>query len=267
MKDKTTIYFFSGTGNSLKIVKDLADHLHTVKIISITDLLDSDDSIMIEGSKIGFVFPVYFARVPAVVETFIEQVSFGDTDYIFSVANGGGWFGRTLKIFEGLLKDKGQVMNAGFTIPMPGNHPQIARFNRTDHATYFSNEEKKVKDIANEIVQRTSGLVETNLGLLGYIMAYGLFLKPYRDSKEGRLDEVFWYKESCDRCGLCASICPVDNITMDNKGPVWKHNCVNCASCYHNCPKESIEFGKDTMQRYRHPEITIQDLLKAHHTG
>ncbi len=102
--------------------------------------------------------------------------------------------------------------------------------------------------------------VETNLGLFGYMLTYGLFLKPYKDSKKGGiLDKTFWLNEDCDGCGLCESVCQVNNIIMHSGKPTWHNQCVNCAACYHTCPKEAIQFGKDTMVRYTNPYVWESD--------
>ena len=56
----------------------------------------------------------------------------------------------------------------------------------------------------------------------------------------------------CVKCGICANVCPVDDI----KGglgyePEWLHNgkCLTCFSCYHHCPHHAIEFGKRTQKK------------------
>ena len=56
----------------------------------------------------------------------------------------------------------------------------------------------------------------------------------------------------CVKCGICANVCPVEDI----KGglgyePEWQHNgkCLTCFSCYHHCPHHAIEFGKRTRKK------------------
>lgn len=263
MKRKIKLYYFSGTGNSLKIVKDLEMGLQDTEVYAMTALMQSSEEVFIEGDTVGFIFPIYFARVPVIVERFIDQCTFGNIQYLFAVANGGGWFGRTMKVFERQLEDKGKKLDAGFVLGMPGNHPKIAKFNKTSHNDYFAGERKKVAAICDHVKYKRSQPAETNLGLFGMMLTYGLFKPPYKQSKEGTLDEVFMLKDVCDGCGLCERLCPVGNIRMIDKKPGWHHQCVNCLSCYHLCPKEAIEFQDDTMPRYQNPYVKVNELINS----
>ena len=49
-------------------------------------------------------------------------------------------------------------------------------------------------------------------------------------------------KEDCLSCGVCASICPAEAITMVNDFPtVDQKKCIECNSCGYNCPTEAIK--------------------------
>ena len=88
--------------------------------------------------------------------------------------------------------------------------------------------------------------------------------------KNGRvIDPANGVDEKCDACAgkegpVCAQICPVVNIKMENGKPCWLHHCEHCLACLHWCPQEAIQFGKNTKgrKRYRHPEITSAELIK-----
>ena len=69
--------------------------------------------------------------------------------------------------------------------------------------------------------------------------------------------------DSCMACGLCKKICPVGNIQMVSGKVQWLNHCQECLACLHVCPVQSIEFGKRTSgrRRYRHPQITVKELL------
>ncbi len=58
---------------------------------------------------------------------------------------------------------------------------------------------------------------------------------------------IFFREESCDGCGNCALICPMDLWRM-RKGRAsllakYRERCLECGSCYLACEKEAIEFG------------------------
>jgi flavodoxin len=52
----TEIYYFSGTGNSLHVAKELQKRLPGSKLIPIVSFLDND-VVIIKGETVGFVFP------------------------------------------------------------------------------------------------------------------------------------------------------------------------------------------------------------------
>ena len=65
--------------------------------------------------------------------------------------------------------------------------------------------------------------------------------------------------------GTCVEICPVENITLSKRRPVWHNQCINCFACYNLCPWRAIqvrcpwkifqlESDFTQMPRYRHPD-------------
>ena len=256
------IYYFTGTGNSLYVSREVAGHFYNPDLISIASLMTGDRKIIIEGNRIGFVFPVYFARPPVFIRRFIENCEFSDTQYIFAVATGGGLFGNALKIFNGYLRAKGKGLDAGFLIKMPGNHPAIADLQRRHHNVFFEKATARIHEITEMLKRKTSSGIETNFGIMGYLMSHFAFSQLYKKSVNNELDNEFHSDESCDACGICVKCCPVSNISLSNGKPVWHNKCVNCSACYHFCPKEAIQLGKYHMTRYHHPSVSVEDLFR-----
>lgn len=60
------IYYFSGTGNSLYVAKELQKRIRETKLISIVNLLNRD-FIKFSSDTVGFVFPIHLAMAPAQV--------------------------------------------------------------------------------------------------------------------------------------------------------------------------------------------------------
>ena len=80
---KNRIYFFTGTGNSLKAAKEIAADLPESELVAIERGMDS---IIPSGyGRIGLVFPVYYWGPPAMVVDFMKNANFaeqGDTSPI-----------------------------------------------------------------------------------------------------------------------------------------------------------------------------------------
>lgn len=263
MSDKR-LYYLTGTGNSLAIAKDLAAGLgSTAGECELRSMTKSSGPI--EGDTVGLVFPVYFARPPVFVLEFIDNAVFGDVAYLFLVANGGGLFGTALKTLEAQLHRRGQTVEAGFLIGMPGNHPQVASIQRKAPQQHYAREKERIKEISGYVLAKVSRPMETNLGPLGWIVSNVAFRRPNRLSHAHRLDEALAVTDRCIGCGTCERVCRVGNIQLETSTgkPQWQHRCINCAACYHHCPQGAIEFAavKHQMKRYRHPEVSLEEIM------
>ena len=93
------------------------------------------------------------------------------------------------------------------------------------------------------------------------ILFTGIYNMSY--SRVPEMDRSFWTDDKCNRCGICAKVCPADNITFTDGRPVWNKRCEQCFACLQWCPQEAIQSGKKTPKydRYRHPEVALKDML------
>jgi flavodoxin/Pyruvate/2-oxoacid:ferredoxin oxidoreductase delta subunit len=254
----TTIYYFTGTGNSLKIAKDLADNIKDSNIIQINKQL-VDSKIKPAYQNIGIVFPVYADGVPLIIERFIDNLQLEKNAYVFAVTNFGGAAGMALYQLETLLAKKDIALSAAFEILMPDNtqimFPPLSPEEQED---CLKASLKQIPDIARAINSR-----DKNLSCIESLREKGKSWKrhPFEPNK---MEKDFWCNDQCDGCGLCEKVCPVRNIAMKNGKPAWQGRCEQCLACMQWCPKESIQFGKRTGGggRYHNPYIKVQELFQ-----
>jgi ferredoxin len=89
-------------------------------------------------------------------------------------------------------------------------------------------------------------------------------LYPWFTSHVHSDDRKFSVTDKCTSCGICAAVCPAENIELVEGKPVWKHHCELCCGCIHLCPAEAIQAGPRTAGRlrYRNPSVTISELKR-----
>ena len=86
---ESSIYFFTGTGNSLKIAKDVAEELGDCELIPIAKIWQKEN-LKSESEKIGFVFPLYYSGLPKIVYDFIEKIDLSNSEYFFTIVSSAG---------------------------------------------------------------------------------------------------------------------------------------------------------------------------------
>ena len=62
----------------------------------------------------------------------------------------------------------------------------------------------------------------------------------------------FYATDRCISCGKCAEVCPLSNIRLDGKKPVWSDHCTHCMACICRCPAQAIEYGKKSLGKPRY---------------
>ena len=77
------IYYFSGTGNSLHVAKELQKRIPETKLTPIVSLLDKD-VIKTSGETVGFIFPVHALTIPIAVKKFLRKIDLTSAEYIFA---------------------------------------------------------------------------------------------------------------------------------------------------------------------------------------
>ncbi|WP_321437568.1 EFR1 family ferrodoxin [uncultured Bacteroides sp.] len=254
------IFYFSGTGNSEWIARQVAAYQNE-KLISIADeMIDLNNTFQYtlgESEMIGFVFPVYSWAPPAIVKEFIKKICFTNynSHYCFFICSCGDEAGLTLKIMHEVIRMKEWEWKAAFSVIMPNNYVSLPGFD-TDPKEL---EKKKLDDSVGD-VQRINGLLESrteyyfdckkgSFAFLKSRIINPLFNKYQVTSKP------FYATDDCISCGLCEKHCPMHNVKVDEK-PVWGDNCTSCLACYHICPRHAIHYGKATLKKhqYFHPE-------------
>lgn len=255
---KAILYYFTSTGNTLAIARDLAAELGGADIVPIVKALKEPPS---GYDVIGIIYPVYMMGLPLIVARFLRQLSVQKDAYIFCVANYGGLQGRANAQVAAILAKRGLKLAAGYGITMPGNYtPLYGAIDPAQQAVMFAKEKAHVKEIAAQVRERKTGIMENEHALIGlvlYLICYriGSMMVPNEDKK-------FWLTDKCTSCGLCAKVCPVENIVMQDRRPAWLHHCETCMACLQWCPVEAIQYAKSTQarKRYHYPGCKAGDI-------
>ncbi|MDP4091982.1 MAG: EFR1 family ferrodoxin [Bacillota bacterium] len=260
---KNAIFYFSATGNSLVIARSIADKMGDTELISIPKAIN-EDTIELEYERIGFVFPVFYAFAPSIVKRFINKLSFSKSQYIYAVATLGASYGMTFTDFGECITARGGELKAAFPVHMPGNYiVKYGAFPKVLQKLYFRWAKKKVLKISGLVGKKTATPTPKGSWLL----------RHYADSSRetinnfGKMAENYHTSEKCNGCGSCARVCPVGNITMKDKKPVWGNACELCVACIQWCPEKAIDYGQKTQKRgrYHHPEIKLSEITKGGH--
>ncbi|MFA6431697.1 MAG: EFR1 family ferrodoxin [Candidatus Margulisiibacteriota bacterium] len=257
---KTNIYYFSATGNSLAIAKDIAAGIPDAKTINIAKAIKEE--LDLSADAIGIVFPVYMWGLPLIIVDFLKKFANIKNKYIFAAATYGGFPGATLQQAANILNDHGTKLNAGFAVNMPGNYtPMYGAKPKNKQEALFNKAEKKVQEIIRIVSSKQDHKIEKNSFLINLL--FSSFLYKGGIKTISKADLKYWADEKCDGCGICAKVCPVNNIKIENNKPVWLHHCQHCLACLQWCPKEAIQFGNSTSKRkrYHHPRVALNDIL------
>jgi ferredoxin len=261
---KTTIYYFTGTGNSLAFAKKLAEELGDTDLISIPQAMRNGE-LKAASEKIGFIFPVYAWGPPRMVEEFIEASDLSAVQYFFGIATCAAVPGGSLGMIAKLLKKKNKTLDSGFVIREPRSSlqkdegPVLIMYRIADRSKYRSGKER-LEEIAGIISRGEKRKYEAN-DLIP--RTFGNFMHGPASNMFKEMDNEFQIDENCVSCKTCMKICPRGNISFENDKPKWNNDCEQCMACIQWCPKSSIQIDDHTveMERYHHPDVSLKDVI------
>ena len=243
-----TVFYFTSTGNSLYVARRIAKEIDA-KVFPMREAYSvCDDDV------VGLVFPNYFWSVPRIVRSFIAKLRLVNCEaYVFAViACGDPRIGVT-GMLNKLLKSKGIALSYAERIITVSNY--LPKHDSNDSEGLRQITEEKLRGIIRRIKNRETTAVGSCFSALSSAIAFKFC--PGADS-----DRDFTISVACNGCGICAKVCPAENIVIEEKRPSFLHRCEHCLGCLHNCPAEAIDWKHKTQgkKRYRHPEVSLDDL-------
>lgn len=254
------VYYYSATGNSLHVAKMIAAGMPGGVLASMPRWLEQPRPATGEDC-LGLVFPMHYFGAPPLVRKFVEKLEPAPAAYVFAVVTcGHHLLGSALHQIAGLLQDKGKKLDAGFYVDMVSNYIPLAQLPPPGRRQErLAGADEKVRQIIGAIGNRAH-IIEPEY----FRWPCQAISSYWRNNLISRAPTRFTNSADCTGCGLCAEICPVENIRLESGRPAWQNHCQECLGCLHICPAQSINFGRTQGRtRYRHPEVAAAELVRG----
>ncbi len=236
------IYYFSGTGNSEWVARELA-RLTGDDVARIPATGKTEPLRVGSGERAGVVFPVYAWAAPDCVTHFVRGGQYAKDAYLYAVCTCGDSCGNTLGAFR-----KHFPFAIGYALRMPNNY--IPLFDVDDPALVrekIRTAQKQIARIADDVKSgRVSSAKANAFDALKTALVKPLFTLYARRTRP------FHTTDACNGCGLCEKLCPTQNIRIVENRPVWGKNCTQCTACLNRCPQAAAQYGKGTQDRGRY---------------
>lgn len=271
----TIIYYFSGTGNSLHVARELKRRLPEARLKPILSMLNNDGPVL-SADKIGLVFPVYLSSIPGPVRAFIRECNALPVNYIFAVTTNCGYPGKVDYLAYNMFKSNDLNLNYYASLKMIFNTPtglmpaifankkwmEIAGAEKA--AEILPEIHKAVDQIAGDV---TNGVSNIKPGYKPGLVRRTLLALTEHISPIDRTKSIpFSVDHDCNSCGTCEKVCLSEKITMSGSKPEWaKHTqCHFCYACFNYCPQQAIVVKGYNYKtgRYSHPGISAGDIAE-----
>lgn len=244
------ILYFTGTGNSKYIADFLASKLED-EVVSLNDIFKHNgEKRFVSEKPFVVVSPIYAWRLPKVIDELVASAAFEGTKEIYFVATMGEQTGKADKYCEKTAIAAGLTFKGFRGIVMPNNY--VVDSVMDDDATnerIIAAAIPQAEEIA-EAIKNHSKISKTDKTPMAGLLS-GFVNKGFTNYMNCAKSYVV--SEKCISCGKCASVCPMNNVTLGEQGrPVYGETCINCLACLQYCPAQAIDIPGKTENHGRY---------------
>jgi ferredoxin/protein involved in ribonucleotide reduction len=247
------IFYFTSTGNNLAIAKEIGGESYSIPQVL------KGKQFEFEDDEIGIVFPCYYFGVPGIVQEFLNRVKL-KAGYIFAIMSYGNISAGGLHHFRRIAERNKIEISYLNEILMVDNYLPIFDIDKQLAKEPGKNIEKNLSKILSDIKERKQFIKKT-----GFLKKLSSAFVPWLCAKivKGNVDKRFSVEDSCNSCGVCEEVCPVDNIKLNGK-PEFLHRCIECLACTNNCPQNAIRLkGEKSRTRFRNKNVSVNEIINA----
>ena len=184
------------------------------------------------------------------------------TDYFFFIYTYGMGVGEALAHAKLASEKAGLRLSYANMIQMVDNYlPGFEMQNQKDTLPAKDVEGQLLK-VCQDIEKRTEKEIVVNAAVRAKM---AMFKKMLADRiLKGDTAQHYLIDEKCIHCGICAKVCPADNITVTDTAVSFSDRCEVCYACLHNCPQNAIHMKQEKSSvRFRNGQVSLKDIIEA----
>ena len=269
-RKKRIVLYFTGTGNSLYVARQLAGK--HAEVLSIPQMV-KQGRYEFEADEIGIVYPIYGHMPPYMVRQFIRRAKL-KAEYKFAVLTYGARKCDSVEIWNDISRKAGNAFDYIGTIIMVDNW--LPNFDMNEQILIDKHIPENLQKIAADLAEHkrwhepvTEDERQMHRGFMQWTKLdpeVGFLMKS---------EKCFTVTDACIGCGACVSVCPRGNYELTSAGVKMSGDCEYCFACIQNCPQKAIRFlrsedesfpdgrERNPNARYRNEHISLMDIKRA----
>lgn len=248
------LVYFSPTGTTKSVVQGIARGFgpQPVEHIDITSpdarqqpLHTFDNELLVIG------VPVYMGRVPALLSEWMNAIEGHETPTVCVVVYGNRAYENALLELKDIAASHGCIPVAGaayigeHSFSDSGAPVALGRPDADDleHASAFG---KRIR----EKLQCVSAVSQfPDLQVPGS--------HPYGGITELWDVDFIAVSDQCAQCGICAEVCPVGAVDLDNSALIDQQKCITCRACIKRCPQDARSMKPGPVKEAQNKIVTL----------